>query len=72
MKMQVSPVIAIMVIGVILVGAVALIWRNFTGQEQPPAKPPSGPLTLPPSQQGRRMPGGSFSGSAQPGNGGGH
>lgn len=56
MKVQVSPpiAIAVIVLTVLVVGFV--YWRTGTGQVRLPSKPPSGPIELPPSQQGRPLP----------------
>jgi flagellin-like protein len=67
MKKQVSPVLAAIVVVVVVLVAAAVIWRGTQKQVNLPDKPPSGPIALPPSQQGRIMPGSkAFSGSAQP------
>jgi hypothetical protein len=56
MRVQVSPqvVIAIIVLTLLVVGIV--YWKTGTGQVRLPSKPPSGPIELPPSQQGRPLP----------------
>jgi hypothetical protein len=63
MKREVSPVIGGIVVAVIVIVVGALLWVNSTKQDHGPDKPPSGPITLPPSQQNRRMPTGNFSGT---------
>jgi hypothetical protein len=71
MKKEISPAIMAVSVVVVVLVAAALIWTGTQKHDQLPDKPPSGPITLPPSQQGRRMPGGNFSGAlpGTPGNG---
>lgn len=66
MKKQVSPAIAVVVIVVVVAVAVTFLWRGTQKSFKMPDKPPSGPILLPPSQQGRAMPSGQFSGSVAP------
>lgn len=66
MKKQISPALAAVVIGVVVLMAAAVIWKGGQKQVKLPDKPPSGPIALPPSQQGRMMPSGQFSGAAAP------
>lgn len=62
MGKSISPVVAILVIVIVVVVAAVAIWKGAQNTVHLPAKPPSGPITLPESQQGRRMPGGAVSG----------
>jgi hypothetical protein len=65
MKKEISPAVAAVIIVVIL-GVVALLyWRGTRNEPKLPPAPPSGPIVLPPSQQGRPMPGGVVSGPTQ-------
>ena len=63
MKKEISPVVAAVVVAVVVLVAAVIIWQGTQKRFHMPDKPPSGPIVLPPSQQGRRMPGGSFSGA---------
>lgn len=64
MKKQVSPVLAAIVVVVIVLVAAAVIWQGTQKHVTLPDKPPSGPIVLPSSQQGRIMTGAkAFSGS---------
>lgn len=63
MKKEVTPAMAIALIAVVVLIAVAAVWKGTQKAVKLPDKPPSGPIELPPSQMGRRMPGGVYSGS---------
>lgn len=63
MKKQVSPAVTAAVIAVVVLIAVVIVWKGTQKEVHLPDKPPSGPIVLPPSQQGRMMPNGHFSGS---------
>lgn len=65
MKKQVSPVVAVVLIALVAVVGAALIWRGTSKTVNLPAKPPSGPIVLPPSQQGRRTLHRAYSGQQQ-------
>ncbi|MEJ5251514.1 MAG: hypothetical protein HPY54_15005 [Chthonomonadetes bacterium] len=61
MKKEVSPAVAVVII-VAIVAVVALVyWWGTRNEPKLPPAPPSGPIELPPSQQGRPMPGGTLS-----------
>ena len=63
MKKPVSPFLAIGIIGIVVIlGAIAL-WKGTQSTVHLPDKPPSGPIILPPSQQGRIAPRGPVSGA---------
>ena len=64
MKKEISPVVAVIVVVVVLAAAAVLIWKGTQKQVHLPDKPPSGPIVLPPSQQGRTLPGGRMSAPA--------
>ncbi|GIV16199.1 MAG: hypothetical protein KatS3mg022_1634 [Armatimonadota bacterium] len=65
MKKEVSPAVAaIIIVAIVAVVALAYWWGTRNEPKLPPA-PPSGPIVLPPSQQGRPMPGGAVSGPIQ-------
>lgn len=66
MKKEISPILTAVVVTAVLIVASVLLWTGTTRHDKLPDKPPSGPITLPPSQQGRTMPTGTFSG-AMPG-----
>lgn len=66
MKKQISPVAAGVLIGIVVLIAIVLIWKGGQRQVSLPDKPPSGPIVLPPSQQGRIMPNKPFSGTEMP------
>jgi hypothetical protein len=73
MKKEISPVAAAVAIVLFVLVAVVFIWKGGQKQVKLPDKPPSGPIELPASQQGRSMPGGPVSGQSLPGApGGGH
>lgn len=62
MKKEVSPALAAVIV-IVLVAIVALAyWWGTRNEPRLPPAPPSGPIELPPSQQGRPMPGGTVSG----------
>ncbi|MCC6727795.1 MAG: hypothetical protein IT208_00480 [Chthonomonadales bacterium] len=61
MKKQISPAVAIVVVVIVVAVAAALVWRGTQKSIAVPDKPPSGEIVLPPSQQGRPMPGGRLS-----------
>ncbi len=63
MKKQVSPVVAVVLIGIVVLAVAAAIWRGTQNSFRMPDKPPSGPIVLPPSQQGRVMPNSPVSGA---------
>ncbi|HZP83064.1 MAG TPA: hypothetical protein VFB21_15595 [Chthonomonadaceae bacterium] len=66
MKKQVPPAVAVVVIVLVVAVAATFLWRGTQKSFKMPDKPPSGPILLPPSQQGRMMPSGQFSGTAAP------
>jgi len=63
MKSSVPLYVGVIVIAIVVVIAGILLWNNTQQQGSIPAKPPSGPIVLPPSQQGRTIPGGRANGS---------
>ena len=67
MKKQISPAAAGALIALVVIVAAAIMYKGMNQQVKLPDKPPSGPITLPPSQMGRKMPAGNFSGGAKPG-----
>lgn len=66
MKKEISPIVTTVVIAAVVVVVAIVLWTGTQRHDKLPDKPPSGPITLPPSQQNRTMPGGTFSG-AMPG-----
>ncbi len=65
MKKEISPAVAAVII-VVIVAVVALAyWWGTRNEPKLPPAPPSGPIELPPSQQGRPMPGGMLSNPIQ-------
>ncbi len=61
MKKEVSPAVAVgLIVAILAIVAVVFWWGTRNEPKLPPA-PPSGPIELPPSQQGRPMPGGTLS-----------
>jgi flagellin-like protein len=63
MKKAISPVLTAVILTVVVFVVAALVWNGTQRHDRLPDKPPSGPIPLPPSQQGRRLPGGTFSGA---------
>ena len=67
MQKTISPIAALVAVAIAVVVAVAVIWKGTQKTVRLPDKPPSGPIVLPASQQGRIMPGGPVSGAMPPG-----
>ncbi len=65
MKKEISPAVAAIIIVVIVVVIALVYWQSTRNEPKLPPAPPSGPIELPPSQQGRPMPGGMLSNPIQ-------
>jgi hypothetical protein len=65
MKKEISPAVAAIVIVVIVVVIALVYWQSTRNEPKLPPAPPSGPIELPPRQQGRPMPGGMLSNPIQ-------
>jgi hypothetical protein len=66
MNKAISPIVALAAIGLVIIAAVVMLWKGTQKTVRLPDKPPSGPIPLPPSQQGRILQGGPVSSGAMP------
>jgi hypothetical protein len=62
MNKSISPIVALAAIGIVIIAAAVMVWKGTQKTVRMPDKPPSGPIVLPPSQQGRMIPSGPISG----------
>ena len=61
MRKEVSPALVAVIIGLVVVAGVLMFWKSAQNQDAMPRNANAGPIVLPPSQQGRILPGGTLS-----------